>query len=146
MGVSRQEYWSGVPCPTPGDLPSPGIEPVFLMSPTLAGGLFTTNATWEAHEIVTRAFSGGSAGSEWGTSGSVVKGREVILRRQHPVVEGVKYRPEEFGLFLSVTALHQSFLRRPVISLLLRRTSFQMKKLKLLLPLSWWCQAYLSLK
>ena len=111
MGVSRQEYWSGVPCPTPGDLPSPGIEPVFLMSPTLAGGFFTTNATWEAHEIVTRAFSGGSAGSEWGTSGSVVKGREVILRRQHPVVEGVKYRPEEFGLFLSVTALHQSFLK-----------------------------------
>ena len=36
MGFSRQEYWSGLPCPLPGDLPSPGIEPVSLMSPALA--------------------------------------------------------------------------------------------------------------
>ena len=27
MGFSRQEYWSGLPCPPPGDLPNPGIEP-----------------------------------------------------------------------------------------------------------------------
>ena len=39
MGSSRQEYWSGLPCPPPGDLPDPGIEPV---SPALAGGFFTT--------------------------------------------------------------------------------------------------------
>ena len=42
MGFSRQEYWSGSPCPPPGDLPDPGIELVSLMSPALAGGLFTT--------------------------------------------------------------------------------------------------------
>ena len=48
MGFSRQEYWSGLPCPPPGDLPDPGIEPVSLMSPALAGGFFTTGATWEA--------------------------------------------------------------------------------------------------
>ena len=36
MGFSRQEYWSGLPCPLPGDLPNPGIEPVSLMSPALA--------------------------------------------------------------------------------------------------------------
>ena len=47
MGFSRQEYWSGLPCPPPGDLPDPGIEPVSLMSPALAGGFFTTGATWE---------------------------------------------------------------------------------------------------
>ena len=47
MGFSRQEYWSGLPCPLPGDLPYPGIEPASLMSPALAGGLFTTSATWE---------------------------------------------------------------------------------------------------
>ena len=40
-----QEYWSGLPGPPPGDLPDPGIESV---SPALAGGLFTTSATWEA--------------------------------------------------------------------------------------------------
>ena len=41
-GFSRQEYWSGLPCPPPGDLPKLGIEPVSLMSPALAGGFFTT--------------------------------------------------------------------------------------------------------
>ena len=37
MGFSRQEYWSGLPCPSPGDLPKPGIEPASLMFPGLAG-------------------------------------------------------------------------------------------------------------
>ena len=48
IGFSRQEYWSGLPCPSPGNLPDPGIEPVFLMSLALASGFFTTSATWEA--------------------------------------------------------------------------------------------------
>ena len=48
MGVSRQEYWHGLPCPPPGDLPHPGIEPASLMSPVLAGRFFTVSATWEA--------------------------------------------------------------------------------------------------
>ena len=39
--------WSGLPCPALGDLPNPGTEPGSLMSPALAGGLFTTSATWE---------------------------------------------------------------------------------------------------
>ena len=47
MGFSREEYWSGWPCPPPGDLPHPGIEPVSLMPPALAGGFFTTSITWE---------------------------------------------------------------------------------------------------
>jgi len=47
-GFSRQEYWSGLPSPPPGDLPDPGIEPQSLTSPALSGGLFTTSATWEA--------------------------------------------------------------------------------------------------
>jgi len=46
MIFSRQEYWSGLPFPTPGDLPKPGIEPTFLPSPALAGRLFTTSTTW----------------------------------------------------------------------------------------------------
>ena len=48
MGFSRQEYWSGLPCPPPGDLPDPGIEPMSLLLHALAGGFFTTTATWEA--------------------------------------------------------------------------------------------------
>ena len=43
MGFSRQEYWSVLPCPHPGDLPGPGIEPVSLMSPELVGGFFNTS-------------------------------------------------------------------------------------------------------
>ena len=42
MGFSRQEYWSGLPGPPPGDLPDPGIEPG---SPALAGRFFTIRAT-----------------------------------------------------------------------------------------------------
>ena len=48
MGFSRQEYWSGLPCPSPGDLPSPGIEPMALISPALTGGFFRTSTTWES--------------------------------------------------------------------------------------------------
>ena len=45
MEFSRQEYWSGLPFSTPGDLPDPGIEPASLTSPVLAGRLFTTSST-----------------------------------------------------------------------------------------------------
>ena len=64
MGFSRQDYWSGLPCHSPGDLPNPGTEPTSLMgsirtlsyrrhktsltSPVLTGGLFTTSATRKA--------------------------------------------------------------------------------------------------
>ena len=41
MGFSRKEYWSGLLCPPPGDLPDPGIEPVSLASPALTDGFFT---------------------------------------------------------------------------------------------------------
>ena len=44
VGFPRQGYWSGLPCPPPGDLPNPGIKPMSLAFPTLAGGFFTTPA------------------------------------------------------------------------------------------------------
>ena len=47
MEFYRQEYWSGLPFPSPGDLPDPGIELTSLMSPALVGGFFTASATWE---------------------------------------------------------------------------------------------------
>ena len=46
MGFFRQEYWSGLPWPPPGDLADPGVKPASLPSPALAGG--TTRAPWEA--------------------------------------------------------------------------------------------------
>ena len=53
MEFSRQEYWSGLPFPPPGDLLDPGIEPASLMPPELADRFFffffflTTSATWD---------------------------------------------------------------------------------------------------
>ena len=44
IGSSRQEYWSGSPCPPPRDLPNLGTEPTFLVS-AVAGRFYTTNAT-----------------------------------------------------------------------------------------------------
>ena len=48
MGFSRQEYWNGLPFRNPGDLPDPGVKPASFVSPALAGGFFTTSATWAA--------------------------------------------------------------------------------------------------
>ena len=50
MKFSRQEYWRGLPFPSLGDLPVPGIELMSLTSLALAGGFFTTSATWEAQK------------------------------------------------------------------------------------------------
>ena len=43
MGLSKKEYWSGLPFPPPGDLPNPEIEPMSPTSPELAGRFFTTS-------------------------------------------------------------------------------------------------------
>ena len=52
MGFSGGEYWRGLPCPPPEDLPNTGIEPVSLTFRALAGGFFTTSATWEAQKVL----------------------------------------------------------------------------------------------
>jgi hypothetical protein len=51
MGFSRQEYWSGLPCPPPGDLPNPGIKLESLKSPVLAGGFLATRASLRAQLV-----------------------------------------------------------------------------------------------
>ena len=48
VGLSRQKYWSGLPCPSPEDLPDPGIKPASLTSPIFERGSFTNSTTWEA--------------------------------------------------------------------------------------------------
>ena len=49
MGFSKQEYWNGLLCPPPGDLPDSGIESTSLMSPVLVGRFFSTEPTREAN-------------------------------------------------------------------------------------------------
>ena len=60
MGFSRQEYWSGLPCLPPGDLPNPGLEPMSHMSPALVGGFFTTSATGKPILIRVPGWGGGN--------------------------------------------------------------------------------------
>ena len=63
MELSRQEYWSGLPCPPPGDLPDPGVKAVSLMSPALAGG------SLPLHHL----------GSPWWTINQALKSTEVLI-------------------------------------------------------------------
>ena len=51
MAFSRQEYWSGLPCPSPEDLPDLVIKPSSLISLALAGNFFTTSTIWIAPHI-----------------------------------------------------------------------------------------------
>ena len=44
-GILQAKYWSGLPFPSPGDLPDPGIEPASLTAPALEGGFFTSSST-----------------------------------------------------------------------------------------------------
>ena len=48
MEFSKQEYWSGLPCPSSEDLPDPGIKRASLISPALADKFFNISLTWEA--------------------------------------------------------------------------------------------------
>ena len=48
MGFSRQEYWSGSPCPPPEDIPDPQLKSMSLTLPAPASRFFTTSATWKA--------------------------------------------------------------------------------------------------
>ena len=52
MAFPRQECWSGLPFPTPGDLLDPGTKPVSLISPALAGEFFASSSTWEECDLM----------------------------------------------------------------------------------------------
>ena len=60
VGFSRQEYWSGLPCPSRRDLPNAGIKLASLMYPALAGGFLTTSTTWEANVVCLFTFNSNS--------------------------------------------------------------------------------------
>ena len=68
MGFSRQEYWSGLPCPPPGDLPNPGIEPASLESPALAGRFLAGYSSWDCRsrtQLSTIFFSFFTTSTTW---------------------------------------------------------------------------------
>ena len=65
MGLSRQEHWSRLPCPPPGDLPDPGIEPA---SPALAGRFFTTELPRKPYNKLTLVVKGSFYEPSWKSS------------------------------------------------------------------------------
>ena len=82
-GILGQEDWSGLPFPPPGDLPDPGMKPTFLMSHALAGGCFTTNATWEAlwnHRAISKA--GSCSGHSWLQKQTHTQARQLCTQLQ----------------------------------------------------------------
>ena len=80
-GIPRQESWSGLSCPPPGDLLDPGIEPTSLMSPALAGGFFTTSATWET------SLDQGLTGSVWPTGHTFVAAVSLQFSGAHSLMD-----------------------------------------------------------
>ena len=87
---SNQEYWSRLSCPFPEDLPDPGIKPAFLKSPALAGGFFTTSATWDALRQVRR-----SKISDAQTANKICP----LLKNHQPLIQ--THLPYDFHVFIS---------------------------------------------
>ena len=67
MEFSRQEYWSELPFPSPGDLPDLGMELESLVSAALAGRFFTTAPPWEAHDRQVQRVAVRQKGCVWKT-------------------------------------------------------------------------------
>ena len=91
MGFFRQECWSGLPCPPPGDLSNAGIKPTSLISPALAGRFFTSSATWETTNLrwlMVRELGevGGGSDVSHGTDGHSCGLTEISSREQ---LEGI---------------------------------------------------------
>ena len=65
VGFSRQEYWSGLPCPPPGHLPDPRIKPVSPASPALQAVSLLLSHLGSPPSIITKAFGGRSTTRDW---------------------------------------------------------------------------------
>ena len=87
MGFSRQEYWSGLPCPSPGDLSHPGTKPLSIISSALTGGFFTLVPPGKPIKKIGKWKEGRRNG---GTEGGMEEGRGggggVISTRESDVV------------------------------------------------------------
>ena len=85
MAFSRQEHWSGLPGPSPGDVSRAGIEPTSLVSPALAVKFFTTSATWELNSPVHPLLSSPPTHHTWlrGEGSQVSNLRVLYLKDPH---------------------------------------------------------------
>ena len=105
MGSSRQGYGSGLPFPSPGDLPDPGTEPTFLTSLSLAGGFSTTSTTWEDLESIDGQLFGYSAL----VPTHVVPGR-LTPRQSYPTEERERWLSARFAFREILATFEQEVL------------------------------------
>ena len=126
MGFSRQEHWSGLQLPTPGDLPNPGIKPTSLISPALAGRFFTTGASWEAHirpcickNLINRNFNSVELGDQRGSSHAYNDNK--AQQKEERLLSPGETRPLKSHDFGSYSALSSLFLSISVLLPLLGR-------------------------
>ena len=91
MGFSRQEYWSGLPFPSPGDLPDTEIKLTSFMSPALAGRFFATSA---AHEIKRHLLFGRKVMTNLD---SILKNRDISLLTKVPIVKAMVFLVVMYG-------------------------------------------------
>ena len=85
MEFFRQEYWSELPFPTPGDLPDPGIKPTSPVSPVLAGRFFTTSALGEPLRIKSRVSKYGRIATKMNKQKNVNHRKQAHFRDQNNV-------------------------------------------------------------
>ena len=78
-GFSWQKYWSGLPLPTPGDLPDSGIKPVYLTSAAPADRFFITSTTWEAPIILPITIATLHMRKPTGKRGNLLKVTQLML-------------------------------------------------------------------
>ena len=86
MKFSRQEYWSGLPFPSPRDLADPGIEPVSLVSPLLAGRFFTMWGTREARGNINQQLLPNDSILSW-----KIKRKVTLSNSQRQILETVRF-------------------------------------------------------
>ena len=91
MGSSRQEHWSGLPCLSPGGLADPGVKPMSLVSPALAGRFFTASATWEARRSMMLAQN------QAGTSAEQIESPETKPHVNGPLVHDKRSKNTQWG-------------------------------------------------
>ena len=92
MGFSRQEYWSGLPCPPPGDLPDLGIKSASLASPASAGRFFIASNTSETQGLYLHLFSNWTFSPIFRTSFASALS---CLESPHPTLRLVCFRMED---------------------------------------------------
>ena len=108
MGFSRRDYWSGLPFPSPEDLPDPEIEPVSLASPALAGSFFT----WEAKVALVVKNPAANAGDIRDMGSIPGSGRYPVGGHDNPLQYSCLENPMERGAWwVTVQGITKSWTR-----------------------------------